>query len=164
MVRVVLTEEKELFASNEVAGDLPGDRWTCPGRFFCSLMRSLPSPLDALTGDLGAVVFPGAEGRRNRSRSAVLRVKAGWSLLGAALRSNLLAMSLTVPGREGSSTGWERTLVSVCELAGPEADRKDRDDALALGVKADDGAGVVIEFICGDGSASAVEPSSSDPS
>lgn len=114
MVRVVESEEKELFASHEAsAGDLVGALWAWAGRFFCNFTRSLPSPLDALTGDLG-VVFPGGriEGRRSRSRSAKFRVSGGSSWLGTALRSNLLAMSLTVPaGREGRRTGLERALL-----------------------------------------------------
>lgn len=109
IVPVLVFEEKdELESSKEVDGLFRGDR--APGGLFCSLRFS-----DA--GDLWAVLL-GFVGRLYRSRS-VSTMRAGCALLAAVTpRSNRLAMSLTVPaGREGSKTGFERTLFS----AGPGA-------------------------------------------
>lgn len=102
-------EKDELESSKDVDGLFRGDR--APGGFFCSLRFSD-------VGDLWPVLMV-FMGRLYRSR-VVLMVSAGWALLIAvAPRSNRLAMSLTVPGgREGSKTGFERTLFSM----GPAAD------------------------------------------
>lgn len=46
--------------SNAVAGEDPADvLCMCPGRFFCSLVRSLPSPPDSEAGALGTGFLPG---------------------------------------------------------------------------------------------------------
>lgn len=122
----MVAEEKELFASNDVSGDWRADLWTWSGRFFCKRVRSLPSPLDALTGDVGgaaAAFLLAVVGLLYRSRLAVYGSVGG----AAVVCSRRLAIFLTVPGgREGSSTGLERALFSGCECseaAGPEAER-----------------------------------------
>jgi hypothetical protein len=92
--------------SNDVDALLCGDLG-CPGLLFCSLVP--PDPV--FVGLLGDLLLP----MSRRYLSLLVRTaNAGWTAPGRAFRSNLLAMSLTVPGaREGGrSTGWDLMLLS----------------------------------------------------
>jgi hypothetical protein len=120
---MVLVGEWAVTESKDVDFVLRGDVF-CTGRLFCSLAAGgLLSPLEALMGD-----FWDAMPRVGRARF-VATVRAGRVSLLAAPRSNLLAMSFTRPGREGScaglkGAGLERTLVEkLWPSFGPDMER-----------------------------------------
>ena len=110
-------EPKELPVSNDVDGLLCGDLG-CPGLLFCSFAP--PDPL--LVGLLGGLLFPIS---RRYFSLLVRTVNGGCTAPGVALRLNLLAISLTVPGvrDDGRRTGWDLALLSdlLVEAAGPDA-------------------------------------------
>jgi len=98
--------------SNEVDALLCGD-FGCPGLLFCSFAP--PDPV--FVGLVGDLLFPISR----RYLSLLVRtVKAGCTAPGKALWSNLLAMSLTVPGvREGRRTGCDLVLPKDLFAKGP---------------------------------------------